>query len=125
MKELSQLVEIYPISELPHNFTPSDIGSKTLKAYPFLVDHFTFEPTQEESPAGILYNCNKELTADLPEDQSHKKFKVPVSSIIRYRDTLGNNILVGSRELPAKVTINPNLTRIHIIIKCNMLHSPY
>lgn len=119
MKEFSQVIRVIPISLLPVNFSGS--ATEILdKGYQFHADQFVLDPRQSESGAGVLYNCDQEHIIDNPEV---KVLSTPTSSIVLY--SAGDNyILVGTKEIPARVFIQPHLNRSKLIIKCNMLYSP-
>ena len=81
MRELSIQLNVYPIAKMRQDI------------YRFIADEFTFSPVPEDSEAGRCYNCNKEITVDLPpadviRDFSSGKFAIIGSSvlgIIRYQ----------------------------------------
>ena len=54
MRELSIQLNVYPIAKMRQDI------------YRFIADEFTFSPVPEDSEAGRCYNCNKEITVDLP-----------------------------------------------------------
>lgn len=119
MKEFSQVIRVVPISELPDDYS----GSATEivdKGYRFHADQFILDPRQTESSGGVLYNCDQEHIIDNPEK---KLFLTPTSSLVIY--SAGDDyIMVGTKEIPARVFIQPHLIRSRLIIKCNMLESP-
>lgn len=119
MKEFSQIIRVVPISVLPDTFSGS--ATEILdKGYQFHADHFVLDPRQAESSGGVLYNCDQEHVIDNPEV---KVLATPTSSLVLY--SAGNDyILVGTKEIPARVFIQSHLNRSRLIIKCNMLNSP-
>lgn len=125
MKELSQIIELFPISELPEDFNLLHITEDWLPGYQVRADDFILDPKPEYSEAGIIFNCDKELTIDTPDEKTIKSFPYYVSSIIRLKDTSGRNIILGSREMPARVIISPSLQKSRLLIQCKMLKSPF
>ncbi|MCC8187144.1 MAG: hypothetical protein LIP08_06445 [Bacteroides sp.] len=125
MKELSIQVEIYPTLEFSASHIETSLNTGLISGYKLSADTFTFDPAVEESQAGAFYNCNKDLIIDTPDSSICNRFKHPISSIVRFRDTEGNNILIGTRELPAKVMIAPAHQRSRLKINCKMIKSPY
>lgn len=125
MKELINIIEVYPITSLPGDFSFSDIGSGSLPSHRLVSDGFSFEPQLDESSAGILYNCDKEITVDTVDNSTYKKLCIPTSAIILFRDTTGNKIFIGTKEIPAKVYLSAYLQKTKFTIKCKMLKSPY
>lgn len=119
MKEFSQVVRVVPISVLPDNY--SGTATEILdRGYQFHADHFVLDPRQSESSGGVLYNCDQEHIIDNP---ATRILVTPTSSIVIY--SAGDDyILIGTKEVPARVFIQPHLNRSRLIIKCNMLKSP-
>lgn len=54
MRELSIQINVYPIAKMRQDI------------YRFTADEFTFAPVPEDSEAGRCFNCNKDITVDLP-----------------------------------------------------------
>lgn len=119
MKEFSQVIRVVPISVLPDNFSGS--ATEILgRGYQFHADQFVLDPRQSESSGGVMYNCDREHIIDNPDK---KVLGTPTSALIIY--SIGDDyILVGTKEIPARVFIQPHLNRSRLIIKCNMLNSP-
>lgn len=113
MKELSIIVSITPITNMKKS------------NYTFLADPFTLNPVIEKSPAGSLFNCNQDITIECPDDATINEFHPGRYAIISFRDTSGRTINVGTQEVPATVTISPNLNSATLKIECKMLHSPF
>lgn len=125
MKELSGIIEIYPISELPSNFSNSELESEKYKKYVFHANELAIEPILEESSGGVIYNCDQDIVGDIINDQAIHQLKIRTSCIIKLQDTAGKNIILGTYYIPATVLLIPYLQRYKLSIKCNMLISPY
>jgi len=124
MKEFSNIISVYPLSELTNeNLTPwiSDI----IGSHNFLADDFTFEPNLTESESGSLFNCDKTLNVSKPSASDVALFSYPVNCIIVFKDTNNSRYAVGSKTMPATVQIQNNLQKSQLIIKANTLTSPF
>lgn len=62
MRELSIQLNVYPIAKMRQDI------------YRFTADEFTFAPVPEDSEAGRCFNCNKEITVDLPPEDVIRDF---------------------------------------------------
>ena len=112
MKELSIIISVTPVGIMNKN------------NYTFISDSFSLFPAIETTPAGTLFNCDKDITIELPNRDTIKEFQSQRSVVVSFRDTIGRIINIGTRELPATILISPNLNSAMLIIKCKMLHSP-
>lgn len=113
MKELSIIILITPVT----NMRKSN--------YAFIADPFTFAPIIEKSSAGNLFNCNQDITIECPDDTTVNEFHSGRYVIVSFRDTSGQTINVGTQEIPATITIFPNLNSATLKIECKMLRSPF
>lgn len=113
MKELSVLVFVIPF------------GNTRKDRYAFLADSFDFIPVPENSSAGIAYNCNKDIIIDRPEKEVIKEFASGLSARVVFTDSRENQYAIGDKDIPAIVSINPNLNSATLKIECKMIHSPY
>ncbi len=112
MKELSIIISVTPV------------GKMNKGNYTFISDPFSFSPVIESTSAGNLFNCDKDITIELPDRDTIKEFQPGRSAIVSFRDTSGRAITIGTQEMPATLSISPNLNSATLILKCKMLHSP-
>lgn len=113
MRELSIQVKVYPIAESLYD------------VYSFVAEEFSFAPVPENSEAGICFNCNKDITIELPEQHILKELASGKFAIVEFTDTMGRRIRIGDRKIPAIVSVSPNLNSAILKIECKMLNSPY
>ena len=92
--------------------------------YQFYADRFDFVPTTSESASGIIFKCDKDFVIEKPVDSICKEFSQPIQCILKFTDSKGGKITVGTRDIPALAVINPHLNTATLSIKCSMLQSP-
>lgn len=112
MRELSIQISVYPVSKMRQDI------------YRFVADEFTFAPVPEDSEAGRCFNCNKDITVDLPPANVIQDFSSGRFAIVEFRDTRYRKFRVGDNKIPAIVSIIPNLNSATLKIECKMLKSP-
>lgn len=113
MKELSIIISVTPITKMKKS------------NYTFIADPFTFTPAIEKSAAGNLFNCNQDITIECPSDNIINEFHSDRYAIVSFRDTSDRIIAVGTQDMPAIVTVCPNLNSGTLKIECKMLRSPF
>lgn len=112
MRELSIQICIYPVTSMRQ------------EVYRLTADAFDFNPVPEDSEAGRCFNCNKDITVDLPHDNVLRDFATSKFAIVEFRDTRYRKFQVGEKKIPTIVTIFPNLNSATLRIECKMLKSP-
>lgn len=112
MRELSIQICIYPITPMRQ------------EVYRLTADAFDFNPVPEDSEAGRCFNCNKDITIDLPNSNVLHDFANSKFAIVEFRDTRYRKFRVGDGKIPAIVAIFPNLNSATLRIECKMLKSP-
>lgn len=125
MKELSGVIEIYPLSGLSANLSYTDLVSGRFEKFDFHASALNLEITPTESNGGTLYNCDKDIVVDYMDQKDISRLRLRTSCIIRLKTMEGNDIFLGTFNIPATVLVTPNLQRYRLSIKCNMLESPY
>lgn len=113
MKELSITLRVKPI------------GKMKKKEYHFLADPFSFIPTIADSASGKLFDCSKDLTIETPNVDTLREFSTSRFAIIYLRDSSEKDIMIGTEDIPALVSISANLNTATLKISCKMLHSPF
>lgn len=113
MKELSIIISAIPVTNMKKS------------NYTFIADPFTFTPAIEKSSAGNLFNCNKDIIIESPDRDIMNEFHPGRYAIVTFRDTSDQTITVGTQEMPATITICPNLNSAILKIECKMLRSPF
>lgn len=112
MRELSIQIKVRPISKMRQDI------------YRLTADEFSFNPVPEDSEAGRCFNCNKDITIDLPPVDTMRDFSTGRFAIIEFTDTRHRNIQIGDNKIPAIVSISPGLNSAILKIECKMLKSP-
>lgn len=112
MRELSIQIYIYPVTSMRQ------------EVYRLTADAFDFNPVPEDSEAGLCFNCNKNITIDLPNSNVLRDFATSRFAIVEFRDTRYRKFRVGDGKIPAIVAIFPNLNSATLRIECKMLKSP-
>lgn len=112
MRELSIQIKVYPIAKMRQD------------TYFFTADDFSFTPVPEDLEAGRCFNCNKDITIDLPESDVCRDFSYGRFAIIEFRDTRSRKFRVGDNKIPAIVSISPNINSATLKIECKMIKSP-
>lgn len=112
MRELSIQIKVYPVTAMRQDL------------YRFTADEFEFTPVPENSEAGLCFNCNKDITIDLPSSEVMKEFASGRFAIVEFSDTTHHSIRIGDKKIPAIVSISPNLNSAALKIECKMLNSP-
>jgi len=124
MKEFSNIISVYPLSELT-NQNPTPWISDIIGTHNFLSDDFSLEPTLAESESGTIFNFDRNLNVSKPSASDIALFSYPVNCVVVFKDTENNRFAVGSKTIPATVQIQKNLQKSQIIIKANTLTSPF
>lgn len=112
MRELSIQICIYPVTSMRQ------------EVYRLMADAFDFNPVPEDSEAGRCFNCNKDITIDLPHGNVLRDFANSKFAIVEFRDTKHRKFQVGDKKIPAIVTLFPSLNSATLRIECKMLKSP-
>lgn len=113
MKELSIIISVTPKSKMKK------------KSYTFIADPFDFGYTIEKTYAGNCFNCDKDITIELPDSDIVREFSITRQVIVHFRDTSERVINIGTTDIPATVTIIPYLNTAILSIACKMLRSPF
>ncbi len=111
MKELSTVVSVH------HIILNRD--------YKFLSDKFILNPTSSDSDAGQLFDCSISPVVELPDQNTMLTFTRPQSCIVSLTDSQGNNYKIGSKDIPAKVSISPYLNSATLTVSCKQSTSPF
>lgn len=113
MKELSVVLRVRPVRKMRQ------------AEYRFFADSFSFVPSVEDSDPGRLFDCSKDITIETPPADILREFSVPRSAVVCLRDSSGEEISIGTDDIPATVFISANLNTSTLKISCKMLHSPF
>ena len=113
MKELSVVLKVKPVRKMKKD------------EYVFWADHFSFVPTNSDSTPGRLFDCSQNIAIETPDIETLKEFECERSVIVRLRDSSGNEIAVGTEDIPALLSISANLNTATLRISCKMIHSPF
>lgn len=124
MKEFSNIISVYPLSELT-NENPSPWISDIIGFHNFLAEDFTMEPNISDSESGSIFSCDKALIVSKPSPSDIALFSYPVNCIVVFKDTENNRYQIGSKKIPATVQIQNYLQKSQLIIKANTLTSPF
>jgi hypothetical protein len=112
MKEFSTHLTLIPLAK-----TGEDL-------YVFYADRFDFVPSVSETSPGVIYKCDKDFVIEKPAESVCREFSKPVPCLLRFNESKGSRITVGTADIPAWAVINPHLNTATLSIKCNMLQSP-
>ena len=112
MKEFSTHLTLVPLVK-----TKEDI-------YVFYADRFDFVPSISESSPGTIYKCDKDFVIEKPAESVCKEFSKPIPCLLKFNDSKGTQIVVGTTDIPAYAIINPHLNPVTLSVKCSMLQSP-
>jgi hypothetical protein len=113
MRELSIYLRVKPI------------GRMKKEEYHFLADPFSFVPTIAESASGKLFDCSKDITIETPDVDTLREFSTVRSAIVYLRDSSESDVVIGTNDIPALVSISANLNTATLKISCKMLSSPF
>lgn len=113
MNELSIVLKVNPVGKMKKD------------EYQFLADPFSLVPTIADSASGKLFDCSKDIVIETPETDVLREFSCARFAIVRLRDSSENDIVIGTKEIPALVSISANLNNSTLKISCKMLNSPY
>ena len=95
MKELSIIISVTPIANMKKS------------SYTFIADPFDFSYTIEKTNAGNCFNCDKDITIELPDSDIVHEFSTTRRVIVHLRDSSNRIINLGTTDIPALVTIVP------------------
>lgn len=112
MKEFSTHLTLLPLVK-----TKEDI-------YLFFADRFDFVPSTSESAAGVVYKCDKDFVIEKPAEPICREFSKPISCLLKFNDSKGGTITIGTKDVPAHAVINPHLNTATLSVKCSMLQPP-
>ena len=93
--------------------------------YRFLADPFSFATSITDSVSGKLFDCSKDITIEIPDVDTLREFSTARSAIVYLRDSLEKDIVIGTDDIPALVSISANLNTATLKISSKMLHSPF
>lgn len=93
--------------------------------YKFLSDKFNLNPTSLDSDAGQLFDCSLSPVVELPDKNTMVTFTRPQSCIVTITDSQGDNYKIGSKDIPAKVSLSPYLNSATLTISCKQSTSPF
>ena len=113
MQELSIIISVTPKNKMKKS------------SYTFIADPFDFSYTIEKTSAGNCFNCDKDITIELPDSDIVREFSVTRQVIVHLRDSSNRIINLGTTDIPASVTIIPYLNTATLNIVCKMLRSPF
>ena len=113
MKELSIIISVTPVTNMKKS------------SYTFIADPFDFSYTIEKTNAGNCFNCDKDITIELPDSDIVREFSTTRWVIVHLRDSSNRIINLGTTDIPASVTIIPYLNTATLNIVCKMLRSPF
>lgn len=113
MKELSIIISVTPIANMKKS------------SYTFIADPFDFSYTIEKTNAGNCFNCDKDITIELPDSDIVHEFSTTRRVIVHLRDSSNRIINLGTTDIPALVIIVPYLNTATLNIVCKMLRSPF
>ena len=113
MKELSIIISVTPIANMKKS------------SYTFIADPFDFSYTIEKTNSGNCFNCDKDITIELPDSDIVHEFSTTRRVIVHLRDSSNRIINLGTTDIPALVTIVPYLNTATLNIVCKMLRSPF
>ena len=106
MKELSIIISVTPIANMKKS------------SYTFIADPFDFSYTIEKTNAGNCFNCDKDITIELPDSDIVHEFSTTRRVIVHLRDSSNRIINLGTTDIPALVTIVPYLNTATLNIEC-------
>lgn len=110
MLDFSNLITVAPLE-----------GNAT---FDFFVDEFvSYAPTTSDDAAGTCWNCDRTWIIDLPSSAVLLFFSIYRSAIITIRSH-GRTFTIGTKDIPAKVMISPNLAKAQVIMTCKALKHP-
>ena len=122
MRELSQSIRVVPVRDLPSGWS-GDVTALLTLGHTYHSDPFDLQPEPVEGTGGECYDLSKEHIIDTCEPHP---FEHPLSSIVIYRIAHRDGyVMVGTRELPASVSIVRGLNSCTLKIACRMLRSPF
>ncbi len=122
MREFSQVIRVVPVRELPSGWS-GDVSALLSLGHTYHADAFDIQPEPVEGTGGECYEVSREHIIDMCEP---RPFEHPLSSIVIYRITNRDEyVMVGTRELPASVSIARGLNSCTMKIACKMLRSPF
>ena len=113
MTELSIIISVTPIANMKKS------------SYTFIADPFDFSYTIEKTNAGNCFNCDKDITIELPDSDIVHEFSTTRRVIVHLRDSSNRIVNLGTTDIPALVTIVPYLNTATLNIVCKMLRSPF
>jgi len=123
MNEFCSKVEVFLVSDVLKASQTEVFPRSGKSGYTFLADEFNLTAKGSATEAGTLYNIDETLIIEKVSDDIASIFRTERSVIIALNVTNGSRIL-GTLELPAKVSITQQLNRSQLILKCKSLISP-
>lgn len=124
MKEFSNIISVYPITELATS-NPKPWEGDIIGTHSFQADDFVLDPTNTSTAAGFLFDCNKEIPIETPSASEISCFSYPVKSIVVLRDTSGMKYTIGTPRIPATIFIQKGLQKSRLFLVAKMLESPF
>lgn len=113
MKELSIVITVTPI------------GKMKKASYTFIADPFEFNCVLEKTSSGNYFSCDKDINIELPDIDTVHEFYGGRRVVLHMKDSSDRIINIGTVDIPALVSIVPNLNSATLSIVCKMLRSPF
>ena len=123
MNEFCSKVEVFLVSDVL-KVSKTEVSLRSGKSgYIFLADEFNLTAKGSTTDAGTLYNVDETLIIEKVSDDIASIFRTERSVIIALNVTNGSRIL-GTLELPVKISITQQLNRSQLILKSKSVISP-
>ena len=103
MKELSIIISVTPKNKMKKS------------SYTFIADPFDFNYTIEKTSAGNCFNCDKDITIELPDSDIVREFSVTRQVIVHLRDSSNRIINLGTTDIPAPFSFYSIKTRFTVL----------
>ena len=92
--------------------------------YEFLADRVDFDPAFQDEEGGPLWDCSQTFVVDEPDDLSLEAFAWPRLATVTLKDSKQQTYQIGTREVPARVSLQRHLQRARLTVDCQMVSDP-
>lgn len=126
MREISNAITLYHLADIES----IQDGRPVLKqgTHPAQLEatsEITLEPKVQNNDAGTLYNIQEEISIDQTPTDIRNRYRTLQPVIARFLLTDLSELWIGTREIPARVSITGHLQRDQLILEAKCLSSPF
>lgn len=125
MKEISNTITLFHVTDIQSFLDGRPVLKPgTLPAKLEATSEITLEPKVQNDDAGTLYNIQEDITIEKTTPDIRNRYRTLQPVIARFLLTDLSELWIGTKEIPAQVTITGHLQRDQLNFEAKCLSSP-